>query len=366
MPDEGCRPAAGYHESCLGLWGPEMPAWGVDDFSGTTIYTFMPSYLDDRRRRDRIRHFLCYKLRNLFPSAHLPLEIWHMVVNDELLRMCAVYSICELWERRNSSDVELDMARGIWAHYVHIEGVRCIERLTNTPPADAAGCLYVLEDYLGIRQLVAATLKHDLSALSATSVATAEERDNMWWRTVPIQQGDMLRAMSDTVNYTPVDCKDKEWGDWHMASILMVLHTHHGNEKDLSFYLPYDVPEFLGFCLFVYFPLAKGERLAEVFGRRSDRDSHMGLLFRTNRGRDMVIGPDLPTRSGHYQHLRFRHICSLPPDKPTRIHYNSSPRGIRRLIFEDAHPAWHPAVLPARLLQDPGFSATGILDHAAA
>ncbi|KIH91072.1 hypothetical protein SPBR_01434 [Sporothrix brasiliensis 5110] len=415
-PDEGQRPAAAYHETCLGLWGPEMPAWGADDFSAAAIYTFKPSFLDDQRRRDRIRRFLCKKLRSLYPSARLPLEVWHMVATDELVRMCAVYSIIDLWQRRNSSNVELDMTRDIWAHYMYIEGVRYIERLTNTPPADDDGprydnapavarlvderkvsdytILYVLEDYLGIRQLVAATSKRDLSALTVASVNTADGRDNMWWRMVPIQQGEVLRAVTDSVvwrapmtpsriaamrfvDYAPSGRMDKEWGDWHMESTvlnaprvvgysafwfghLLGLRAHYGNEKDLSFYDQYDIPEFLGFCVFIYFPLAKGERLAEVFGRRGGQDNHMGLLIRTNRGRDMVLGPDLPQYHDHFQHLRFRHICSLPSDRPTRVHYNASPRGVQRLVFEDANPASHPAVQPARILQDPSFSSAGM------
>lgn len=223
-PGEDYRTATGYHETCLGFWGPEMPPWGECDFSDATIYTVKPSYFDDQRRRDRIRHFLCCKLQNMFPSARLPPEIWRMIASDELVLMCAVHSIRELWERSNSDHVELDMTRGIWAHYMHIEGVRYIERLTNTAPADEPGCdnapvatrlvdgskvsdntvLYVLEDHLGIRHLVAATPERDLSALTAASVDTAEERNNMWWRTVPIQQGDVLRALSDVSGVSPV------------------------------------------------------------------------------------------------------------------------------------------------------------------
>ncbi|OAA63640.1 hypothetical protein SPI_03803 [Niveomyces insectorum RCEF 264] len=338
-----------------------------------------------------------------------------MIAGDEFVRMCAVYNIRALWERRKSTSTAIDVARGIWAHDIHIEGVRYVECLTDTPPGENLGndengdlftprellakgqvcddtVLYVLEDYLGIRQIVAATPSRDLSTLTTASVDTIDERRTTWWKTVPIKRSDTLLASSDPVttawrtpptpsriaslrfvDYTPLCHKDEEWDAWHLTSVVcneagvtgysafwrgnaMSMRAHYASETDLSYYRHYDQPRNKqGFGIWVYFPLGPGERLAEVFVRRGDWDNYMGLVFRTNRDRDMVIGRRLLSSevgsepgSGSSGRLHFRHICSLPANRPARIHYNVSPHGVRRLALEEADPAWRP---PARLAQ---------------
>ncbi|OAA60452.1 hypothetical protein SPI_05576 [Niveomyces insectorum RCEF 264] len=359
---------AGYHEDCLDFWGPVLPPSTLRE---ATLYTCTPSLLDDARRRNKIRRFLLNRVPTMLPTAALPVELWSMVV-DRLVRICATSTLKELWETRDGSrteDVEaLDCARGIWARYVFIEGVRYFAQLTNAPePAPAADgrpaatvCLldgrasatktvvYVLQDHLGVRQLIFAEAEQDMTWLRDQVLkdgpGTTDERNVLYWSTVQLQPSGRLCAVSDElkiravmfraadgeldlcsrpmvwsipmapstiaslriVNYTPTTYKDKEWNAYYMASFvcnapgvtaysafcmngLMAIHAHQPGEA-FDFYQHFD-QAFPGSGLWVYFALGKGERIAHVFGRRGCIQNYMGLLLQTNRGRNMVVGP---------------------------------------------------------------------------
>ncbi|KAK1768790.1 hypothetical protein QBC33DRAFT_360419 [Phialemonium atrogriseum] len=125
----------------------------------------MPS--EDRRRFNRIQYLLEMKLEEM--CARLPVELCLMVAREPV-RECAISTIQELWCSRWSSDGDIDVSLGVWAQYVHIHGVRYVAILSNTADpkrnctklldtnkASKVGVLYVLEDHLGIRQLVFAS-----------------------------------------------------------------------------------------------------------------------------------------------------------------------------------------------------------------
>ncbi|OAA66003.1 hypothetical protein SPI_02790 [Niveomyces insectorum RCEF 264] len=436
------RDAVGYHTGCLDVWETQLlppPA-----LHKAAFYSYMPSPLEDARRRNRIRALLLGKLPAMLPNAALPPELWSMIAG-RLVAICATTTWAELWEGRDSDSDELDCARGVWARYVCIEGARYIAQLTNAPPeettkhgAPAAVCLltaqaaaaktvvYVLEDYLGVRQLVFAEPDRDMSWLAAQADlhGATDVRNVLYWRTLQLLPRGRLSAFSDglkirtvrtraadeepyfiksktmvwsipiapsaaaslaVVNYTPLDprLEVEEWGDARMASCLCnapdvtgysafwsqnlrAIHAHRsGGDDDLAALYRHFDHTFDGFGLWVYFALGPGERIEHIFGRRGRHDCHKGLLLRTNRGRDMVLGPGLPVdgvrADDHGAKLRYQYIGSLPPpaDTPTRIHYNVSPHGIRKLVFERAKTIRRPPlppVRPATLVRNPTFA----------
>ncbi|KJR82110.1 uncharacterized protein SPSK_03143 [Sporothrix schenckii 1099-18] len=428
--------STGYHESCLNRWGPELLP---SSMSIGTLYEFSPPHTDDRRRWHRTRLHLATELPKLFPDSFLPTELWHKIASyNDIVQLYAVEAVRQLWEHSRSCSAELDLSLGIWAHYMFIDGVRYVERLTRVPPTPNVGqtdrttCLklldsdsvyakniiYALEDHLGVRQIVFASRDEDLSRLS-DDVQTAKKSDhvnNSWWRTVKLGPGRRLQVWSDglkiryveavphnndgendndlplakfvwrvpmrtTKNLThvpPTTRNDRnDYSSRQMMSIacntpditgysafwsnkentIIALHAHHDGE-DTSFYSQYGqlYGQLYAHAFWIYFPLVPGERLVDVFCRHNyngheSPSRRMDLAFGTNKGRYMAFGPVRPRApprhtSHNNDHLWYEHVCSLPTDSPTCIHYNVSPRGIKRLVFEDASLEMRPSIGP--------------------
>ena len=134
------------------------------------------------QRHKRIQRCLAHRLPDLFPEvrAKLPAEIWDMVFrsdqndDNEMVQWCALEAAATLWMNRRTCSAKLDLRCDIWAHYMFIDGVRYVERLTHGPDSQGHGrrtcvqilrgvggtsawqkktVVYVLEDHLGVRQL---------------------------------------------------------------------------------------------------------------------------------------------------------------------------------------------------------------------
>jgi hypothetical protein len=152
-------------------------------FLATTEYSFQPTMLEERRRRDRILHILTGRLGVSWTKG-LPDEIcW--IIARHLVRECAVITAQEL-PIEEASDSVIDFSLDVYARHVVIEGIRYIRCLRNsaqsTPEVGETLLLkgqssgdvrnvYIGEDHLGIRQI-------KLFSSSKPSVRTP----SLWWR----------------------------------------------------------------------------------------------------------------------------------------------------------------------------------------
>ncbi|ERS97591.1 hypothetical protein HMPREF1624_05762 [Sporothrix schenckii ATCC 58251] len=253
-----------------------------------TLYEFSPPHTDDRRRWHRTRLHLATELPKLFPDSFLPTELWHKIASyNDLVQLYAVEAVRQLWEHSRSCSAELDLSLGIWAHYMFIDGIRYVERLTRVPPTPNVGqtdrttCLklldsdsvyakniiYALEDHLGVRQIVFASRDEDLSRLS----------------------DDVQTAKKNITGYSAF------WSN--KENTIIALHAHHDGE-DTSFYSQYGqlYGQLYAHAFWIYFPLVPGERLVDVFCRHNyngheSPSRRMDLAFGTNKGRYMAFGP---------------------------------------------------------------------------
>jgi hypothetical protein len=191
--------ALGFHAECLAFACSVPPA----TYLRATDYAFEPMSWQDRQRQHRIKQLLVGRLKTIYQTA-LPTEIWLMVARH-LVRPCAIITTEVLWAARESSDCCVDMTQDVWARYVHIEGTRYLAALFNhqrgagTHPfklVDAgtvsqSTVLYILEDHLGVRQLV---LTGPNASIKLPSSNTAKL--SLWWRVLS-QCPERLEGKSD-------------------------------------------------------------------------------------------------------------------------------------------------------------------------
>ncbi|EFX04990.1 hypothetical protein CMQ_5252 [Grosmannia clavigera kw1407] len=211
-PPHRVKLAAGYHEECLNYWGSSFPP---ADFPAATRFSFTTPVYKEQQRKLRIENLLLRKLQRgeiLVGSAVLPVETSAMIMRM-LVRWFAASSTKQLWEDRTSCGAVLDCAKGVWAQYVHVDGVRYIAKLTSSPEADGIRLLngetasektvlYVAEDHLGVRQLVFAEPDRDLSTLPGVTgpvdvAKSSDGRASIWWRTLNLAVDSRLHADSD-------------------------------------------------------------------------------------------------------------------------------------------------------------------------
>jgi hypothetical protein len=193
---EHCRPmcdhtsrfieglAIGYHAECFGF-ASSLPS---PAFLHATGYRFEPMPWQDRQRYHRIKQLLAARLQLVCPA--LPVEL-RLMVARHLVRPCAVSTIEALWAVRQSFDCCVDTSKSVWASYVHIDGIRYVAALSNEPGLDfrrvldadrvpRVGTVYILEDHLGIRQLVFAAFGERVELPSFGHAKQA-----LWWRALP-------------------------------------------------------------------------------------------------------------------------------------------------------------------------------------
>lgn len=365
----------------------------------------VPTLSQEVQRNGRIQRVLAHRLPDLFPEVRtkLPYEIWDLVLrsdykdDNEIVKRCALETAATLWTNRHTCSAQLDLRRDIWAHYMFIDGVRYVERLTHAPGShgpDSRTCVqilqgvepgtlalqkktvvYVLEDHLGVRQLVFATPEDDFSTLALGNVREP------WWRTVSFLPGQQLRALSDdlkirNVRAVAVAAHDPDkvvnkralpmfWrvptapsaasvakvrlmpdfgsgSAYFMDSMtcnepgitaysafwwddkLVAFHAHRRSDRSSDLDTLYR--DATGRCrdgIWSHFPVADDERLVDLFLRRP-RPILRGmssclLLFRTNRGRiwtiraaDEPVGEDrAPDNRAHSSFRDPHHVCSL-------------------------------------------------------
>jgi len=273
---------------------------------------------------------------------HLPMELW-LLVAGQLVGECAIFTDQELWRNRSDADCneELDISCGLWVRHVHIDGVRYIGDISNSPrpgyvmvldaghsPSEL-DALYSLQDHLGIRQFVfsgrrdaaelppfpgrlSLSLHHayrpliqglKLESITSVSGSSATVMASwLWWSALSRQQRAQIRfwrsAPSDYPSSVPhflrmvsVPCNAPRVTGYSVgcAPHPMFIRAHYdGEEDDVSFYKD-------SACItWMFMPVDPGEHVSEIRIRRGKKNAHVGLM----------VSPDPPSPL-----LCLRYIC---------------------------------------------------------
>lgn len=162
-----------------------------------TEYSFEPGASEEERRR----RWSIALLADRMSKMHLPVptEI-RLLIAQHLVRECATAAAQQAWHERCRRDSDVDISLDIWAEYAYIDGARYVSYISNQPVETCAArqiqvargrpatALYVLEDHLGIRELVFGG--------ETEYRPTTRPESGLWWRTVPLTS-ERLKIKSD-------------------------------------------------------------------------------------------------------------------------------------------------------------------------
>ncbi|KAK4041709.1 hypothetical protein C8A01DRAFT_14573 [Parachaetomium inaequale] len=362
-------PAFGYHAECLAFASSTPSA----AYLRATGYAFEPMPWQDRQRQHRIKHLLAGRLGAMYPA--LPAEVWLMVARH-LVRPCAITTTETLWAARESYDCCVDMSKDVWARYVHIDGIRYLAALSNHQKGagihscklvDAGSVsqstmLYILQDHLGVRQLV---LIGPNASVKLPSSNTA--KPGPWWRVsskcperlegksdglklrsigpptllafieqpymlwpLPLQPSDIeslgftslaplkpdrpleqSQMLPFTLNDPQVTGYSACW-----SNRLLRLHAHRDGE-DMSFYQDLD-------CIaeqptWIYIPNEPGELVTDIWFRHAENYHHLALLV-IMKPIKPCAAPSPPTNT------KYQPVQNEPEPRHTDRPFVSTPR----------------------------------------
>ncbi|KAK4640527.1 hypothetical protein QC761_601953 [Podospora bellae-mahoneyi] len=186
--------ANGYHAGCFYYAGqsfghkgktcPSPESFRAVEFSFETTSSY------DLRRPKKMEEVIARKIGIIW--GFLPYEICLMIA-PYLVREYSTGRLHAQWpssRRVVSANQQLETSRTIWARYIDIGGVEYVYDLSNKKeehhrkvfdPATTsnADALHVLEDYLGVRNLVVPNSKEKQLQSSSTSIHAEE---GAWWR----------------------------------------------------------------------------------------------------------------------------------------------------------------------------------------
>lgn len=168
----------GYHVECSAI----ALSLGLqkNDFLDVARYSYEPSAKEDKRREEWILDHLNQLMSDKFPRV--PTEIL-LLINKHLILHYAIASLSCL---RRPGRCTIEPLKDVWAKHFSLNGNEYIASLSNAPEPGSRllwkasesrqdNCLFFSEDHLGIRQI-----------FDDPVVASAEERESGWWRTLPI------------------------------------------------------------------------------------------------------------------------------------------------------------------------------------
>ncbi|KAF5571539.1 hypothetical protein FPHYL_285 [Fusarium phyllophilum] len=304
----------GYHSECVDLVAKSLPLGNslqrtiLDRTSHEVGYTkLLPSVEADRIRR----------LKKMFAQEfiviigyRLPLEICENI-GRYCLSEYATKLINDVWTNKDFPGprdlaIRVNASRSIWAQRVEFEGRQYIKSFSTTRKSESDTKLF--EAIPGIR----ASVYFAVDLLGIRKVAITQD-DN----TPSLNQGDGLRWVVNRQKDLPFSIKVKS------------------DLVDVSSSQPEGV--------WVYIPVDRDERIAELWFRKEDPDSistlpehrfpkHRSLLVRTNKGRGFVVGTFIKEACN----LTYQLIATFPPAGPSRMLYCKTKGGKIWLGFEQA------------------------------
>ncbi|KAK4140849.1 uncharacterized protein C8A04DRAFT_31621 [Dichotomopilus funicola] len=184
-----------------------------------TIYAYDPPPAEVKRYERWLHTPYALFLRSISEQGPVPLpfEICEMIAQHccavAALRRNAADAGRVLWETHGSDDktYTFDISTKTWARYVDLEGVRYIRCITNqrdtpdqqapvaseltllhTPlPDDAVDTMYIVEDHLGVRNIMFT------SSLTTSEVHHNYDGANIWWKSLRIIPGTRFKCYTD-------------------------------------------------------------------------------------------------------------------------------------------------------------------------
>lgn len=195
-----------YHVKCRGF-----APWPSQALLRAAEYSYEPTVAEDQRRVSRIQLLLGRRLQAVY--GQLPTEICLMIAG-ELVREFAAMATGELWGNLPGGEEPgcslIPITRNVRAQYIYLDGVRYVKSLSiraqgdlilNSTTSSVIDTIHVLEDHLGIRQIVFSTPERsrELSSLLSTPVRDA------WWRNIPFSS-DIFLTVSDVSDLVTCGC----------------------------------------------------------------------------------------------------------------------------------------------------------------
>ena len=194
------RPTACFHNKCH-----DFRLYAVSPkFLAATNYSFQPTILEQRRRRDRMLQILAQRLKATWTKL-LPAELCRMIAGF-LIRECAVITAQALADQNSMNNCFVDLSRDVYTRYVMIDGIRYIGSLRNSSRSavepgerlllDAQIArnirnIHIGEDHLGIRQV-------QFSSSGNVSSWSDLRIPGLWWRQLSEPRGiSMIETRSD-------------------------------------------------------------------------------------------------------------------------------------------------------------------------
>lgn len=189
----------------------------------TTMYAYDPPQAEVKRHERWLHTQFVLFLRNVSKqgTVPLPMEICEMIAQDccplATLRQTAADANRAFWEKYGLDDKALsthtfNIATKAWARFVDFGGTRYIGCITNmsedtadqqthvpteltllhTPlPDDGVDTMYLVEDHLGIRDIMFA------SSLTTSEVHHNYDGASVWWKRLKIIPGTRFKCNTD-------------------------------------------------------------------------------------------------------------------------------------------------------------------------
>ncbi|KAH6619142.1 hypothetical protein B0J18DRAFT_458210 [Chaetomium sp. MPI-SDFR-AT-0129] len=397
-----------------------------------TMYAYDPPPAEVKRHERWLLAQFALSLRSISEQGPvpLPLEICEMIAQHccpvTALRRNAADAGRALWEKYGSDDQvrsthTFDIATKAWARYVEFEGVQYIGCITNRPedtpdqqaplaseltllytplPDDAVDTLYIVEDHLGVRNIIFT------SSLTNSEIHHNYDGASVHWRRLKIIPGTRFRCNTDNTKLRSLDLvfpqapesvglpsvSDSEDAFDRPPRPNQKLRAHNTFEWDdhpfrMTSFVCND-PRTAGYSVFCFRqPWAilphmppRGERDLEVYAAQERRKSGGAVWLYASRNPDEVIteiwvrvqdggyearrsvaivtatytwfdttsmryylrtNQDRTLVMGPYPH-KGHHVYTLVyrgGSDPSRIYVDTGDRGLRRFLFESPLPA---------------------------
>ncbi|KAK0672687.1 hypothetical protein QBC41DRAFT_313154 [Cercophora samala] len=389
---KGCVP--GYHAGCFNYAG--NPRY---DLLSVTAFSFepMPSYSIEREKR--MAQLLATKIGSLW--CRLPRELC-LLISEFVVREYTIATLQGLYTVRHKLYDDLDPSQSIWVRYIDIGGYKYVCELSNRrcgrhsqmlhDPETAPHpiILYVLEDHLGVRDLLFQSTEN-----SRMNLLSEHHEPGSWWRTIPSPHklhveydGVKLRRIENVPTFSsnlhnmtlsvPLPLDEVAALKLHcrplaplepeapLESLQMVpfrvngpgitgysfcwseglyyLHTHYQGEDNLALYKDFDI--LTEDPLWMHLPVAPDEYIDSIWFRRAAYTSEIALWIVTNKGNDVIAGPTdaTPIEPGTVLFDKFpnatiewsRLIGPLSNGQPVQTYFNLSNRGLK--VFATLQP----------------------------
>ncbi|KAK2036466.1 hypothetical protein LZ31DRAFT_561119 [Colletotrichum somersetense] len=270
----------------------------------------------------------------------------------------------------NPTTLCLSVTDEIWAHRANFEGINYLSSLSNSAdkyhaelifkpdPKRSVEIIYVAENHLGVEQMIFCT---------CSDRPEINKSQDLWWRMVHVETSTRLVVQRDSLKIRSVAFEEKQttspltlWATPPLKPVRYVQLEHSPQATRMSSLL-LNKPCVVGYAFYwylriksmhavtceedfsfyhgnnngiwMYLPLHEGEKIAEVW-RLGETKWNMALIFKTTRGRTVIVGPPLGMLSTTPPSL-----LALPCQQTSsHLFFEASRIGVRNIAFDSPEP----------------------------